>query len=134
MSGERDLGRLLAGMRPVMRHRAVVMVTLPEPPSDVDVLATVREDEGLTVVVQQAVAEAHGWRYDVPLAWITLQIHSALDAVGLTAAFSAALANADISCNVLAGRFHDHLLVPMPQAEAAMGVLTDLSRSANDRP
>lgn len=134
MSGERDLHRLLSGMRPARRHDAVVMVTLPTLPSDVEVLATVREDEGLTVVVEQTVADAHGWDYDVPLAWITLQIHSALDAVGLTAAFSNALATVGISCNVLAGRFHDHLLVPVPQAEAAVGVLTELSRAGSGRP
>ena len=129
MSGERDLEKLVAGMRPARRHDAVVMVTLPTRPSDVEVLATVREDEGLTVVVEQTVADEHGWDYDVALRWITLQIHSALDAVGLTAAFSAALAEAGISCNVLAGRFHDHLLVPVRQADVAMDVLAELSRA-----
>ena len=134
MSGERDLEKLLSGMRPSLRHDAVVMVTLPTLPSDVEVLATVREDEGLTVVVQQTVADAHGWDYDVALAWITLQVHSALDAVGLTAAFSGALADAGISCNVLAGRFHDHLLVPVHQAAAGIHVLAKLSRAGSGQP
>lgn len=134
MNGERELQRLLSGMRPAVRHEAVVMVTPPTFPADVEVLATVREDEGLTAVVEQTAADAHGWEYDVPLAWITLQVHSALEAVGLTAAFSTALAEAGISCNVLAGRFHDHLLVPVPQADAAMDVLADLSRAGSDPP
>ncbi len=134
MSGERDLEKLVAGMRPARRHGAVVMVTLPTLPSDVEVLATVREDEGLTVIVEQTAADAHGWDYDVPLTWVTLQIHSALDAVGLTAAFSTALAEAGISCNVLAGRFHDHLLVPVHQAEAGMDVLAQLSRAGSGQP
>lgn len=134
MSGERDLDRLITGMRPVLRAGSFVMVTLAGMPEDVDVHATVCEEEGLTVVVESSVADAHGWPYEITLAWISLEVHSALDSVGLTAAFSSALAAERISCNVLAGRFHDHLLVPADQAQAAMSVLTELSRSANGRP
>ncbi|XXE67240.1 ACT domain-containing protein [Pseudomonas sp. R1-6] len=39
---------------------------------------------------------------------VTLTVHSALDAVGLTAAFATALGNAGISCNVIAAYYHDH--------------------------
>lgn len=134
MSGERDLRVLIASMRPIHRHQPVVMVTLPTLPTDVVALATVLEDEGLTVVVEQAVADGYGWEYDIALAWITLRIHSALDAVGLTAAVSTALADAGISCNVLAGRFHDHLLVPVVDADHALAVLETLSRSGTDQP
>ena len=134
MSSERDLEKLLSGMRPARRRDAVVMVTLSTPPSDIEVLATVREDEGLTVVVEQTVADAHGWDYDVALTWITLQVHSALDAVGLTASFSTALADAGIGCNVLAGRFHDHLLVPAHQSAAAIDVLVALNHAGSGRP
>ena len=55
---------------------------------------------------------------------------SALDAVGLTAAVSRALADAGLSCNVLAGLHHDHLLVPAGRAEEALAVLRELSRAA----
>lgn len=46
--------------------------------------------------------------------------------VGITAAASAALTAAGISCNVLAGARHDHLLVPVDRAEEALGLLDDL--------
>jgi uncharacterized protein len=60
-------------------------------------------------------------------AWITLTVHSALEAVGLTAAFSKALADVNISCNVVAGYYHDHIFVPQQDAEKAMAVLESLA-------
>ncbi|MCD7100333.1 ACT domain-containing protein [Stenotrophomonas sp. MMGLT7] len=48
----------------------------------------------------------------------------------MTAAFSGALAQAAIGCNVVAGVHHDHLFVPVQQARQAMGVLHALQRSA----
>jgi hypothetical protein len=91
-------------------------------------LATFQEDEGLTVVLKEEVALAH----QVPLlfraAWITLRVHSDLQAVGLTAAFSQALAQAGISCNILAGARHDHLFVPVEEATRALAVLRELQR------
>ena len=55
-------------------------------------------------------------------------MHPALDAVGLTAAVSTALADAGLSCNVMAGYHHDHLLVPADRGAEAIAVLSDLSR------
>jgi uncharacterized protein len=90
---------------------------------DVAAEATVREDEGLTVVVPRERADALGLEYDFVAAWITLRLHSELEAVGLTAAFSRALAGAGIGCNVLAGFHHDHLLVPADRADEAIELL-----------
>ncbi|WP_175108399.1 ACT domain-containing protein [Pararobbsia alpina] len=42
-------------------------------------------------------------------AWITLTVNSALEAVGLTAALATALGNSGISCNVVAGAYHDYI-------------------------
>jgi uncharacterized protein len=54
-------------------------------------------------------------------------VHSALDAVGLAAAISTALADAGLGCNVIAGLHHDHLLVPEDRASEAIQVLSGLS-------
>ena len=59
--------------------------------------------------------------------WITLEVRSALDAVGLTAAVSRALADAAISANVVAGVHHDHVFVPHDETDAAVGVLSALA-------
>ena len=92
--------------------------------------ATIREPEGLTAVVRREQADALGLPYDYVAAWITLRVHSALDAVGLTAAVSTALARAGLSCNVIAGCHHDHLLVPAHRAPEALGALADLAHTA----
>ena len=129
MTGERDLDTLLASLTPAVRAGEFVFVTLPDA-VPIDCEATIREDEGLTGVVPRQVADDAGWHYDLALGWITLQVHSALDAVGLTAEVARALTDRGISCNVLAGRFHDHLLVPLDRVDEAVAALRELSASA----
>jgi hypothetical protein len=108
---------------PVRRPGEFVFVVADE---TVAAEATVREDEGLTVVVARERADELGLPYDFVAAWITLRVDSALEQVGLTALFSRALADAGIGCNVLAGVHHDHLLVPADRAEQAVAVLRGL--------
>jgi uncharacterized protein len=130
MHGERDLKRLLAPLEPVQRAGRFVFAVVDDQASLKDLApeATVREDEGLAVVLRHEQADRLGIAYDYVAAWITLRVHSALDAVGLTAAISTALADAGLSCNVIAGYHHDHLLVPADGAPEAITVLSDLSR------
>jgi uncharacterized protein len=120
MGGERDLRRLIEGMEPELRPGEYVFVAGDVP----DAVATVREPEGMSAVVARADADAAGLEYDFVAAWITLTVHSALDAVGLTAEVSARLADAGIGCNVVAGARHDHLFVPADRVQAALRALT----------
>lgn len=129
MPGETDLKTLLESLHPVIRDGDYVYALWPHgKPLEGDIEAAVREAEGLTVVLRRDEADRLGLSYDFVAAWITLQIHSALEAVGLTAAVSAALTHAGISCNVLAGFHHDHLLVPVAEADRALDVLRLLAR------
>ena len=132
MEGERDLERLLAVLEPVQRAGTFVVALVEDEAllAAVAPEATVREDEGLTVVLRREQADRLGIPYDYVAVWITLGVHSALDAVGLTAAISRALADAGLSCNVIAGYHHDHLLVPADRASEALAVLSELSRGA----
>jgi predicted N-acetyltransferase YhbS len=135
MTGEKNLKALLAGMHPVQRDGEYVYVLWPYGrPLVAGMEAAVREAEGLTVVLPRAVADREGLRYDFVAAWITLEVHSALEAVGLTAAVSKALTEARISCNVLAGFHHDHLLVPVADAPRALEVLAGLSAQSRQIP
>jgi hypothetical protein len=59
---------------------------------------------------------------------VTLQVHSSLEAVGLTAAVSQALTERGISCNIVAGYFHDHLFVPHGHGPEVVELLADLAR------
>lgn len=129
MTGESDLQKLLSGMRPELNPGRYVFTTVVGGlPSGVTPVVTVAEQEGLTLVARLEEADAAGLAYDYVAGWITLRIHSALEAVGLTAAVARELADAGLSCNVVAGFHHDHLFVPHEQAEQAMVVLEGLAR------
>ena len=128
----RDLDRLLAGMRPSLQPGRYAFTTLP-PGQAIDpasIVASIREAEGLSVILTEDDALA----LDLPIAftasWITLEVHSDLATVGLTAAFSQALAQAGIGCNVVAGTIHDHIFVPVDQASDAMAALQALQQQA----
>ena len=125
MAGLTNLHEILGALRPSVRQGSFVYVTLPTPP-EVEAYARIVEDEGITLVVAQSTADEHGWEYEGVFAWITLQVHTSLTSVGITAAVSTALARVGISCNVLAGYYHDHLLVPAESVDEAIDVLGGL--------
>jgi hypothetical protein len=126
-SGETDLARLLKTLSPEVRDGQFVFVSrLTVERADAEAL--IREDEGVTHIVTRQIADDMDWAYDFVAAWITLRVHSSLAGVGLTAAVSRALADAGISCNMVAGYFHDHLLVPHDRAHEAVSVLEALAQ------
>ena len=125
-----DLSELLRTLRPVLNDGAFVFASLPHD-ADIEALApvaTFRESEGLSVVVEEERARRAGLRVLFRAAWITLTVYSDLQAVGLTAAVAAALTRANISCNMIAAACHDHLFVPVESAGAAIEVLMALQR------
>jgi uncharacterized protein len=94
-----------------------------EPPPGVTAFAVIREDEGVTLVLTRADADRAGLDYAYVAARITLRVGSALTDVGLTALFSRTLADAGISCNVIAGLAHDHVFVGWDQGPRALALL-----------
>ncbi len=127
-----DLQELLASMRPELNEGTYVFSSVP---LDTDLgelrpLALFREWEGLTVIAEESAARQAGLPVLFRAAWITLTVHSDLQAVGLTAAFSDALGQAGISCNVIAGACHDHLFVPVEAAHLACATLANLQQNA----
>jgi uncharacterized protein len=127
VSGERDLPTLLRALRPELHPHEYVFTTVDERPDGVRAVASVEEDEGTTLILRRTEADAAGLSYEYVAAWITLKVHSALAAVGLTAVVAAALAGAGLSCNVVAGYYHDHLFVAYADRERAMEVLAGLT-------
>ena len=127
-----NLTALLRSMEPVLHEGVYAYCTVTQDAliAALAPVVTVRESEGLTLVVPEEQAVAAGLRVLFRAAWISLTVHSDLEAVGLTAAFSGALGQAGISCNVVAGAFHDHLFVPVAQAQKALQVLRALQRDA----
>ncbi len=116
----------------VERRPGVYTVVVVEGPVtlDDDVAALLTEDEGLTAVVEVEAARRRGWTVDFEAAWLTLTVHSSLEAVGLTAAVSTALATEGIACNVLAAFHHDHLLVPVGRVDDAIRAIGRLGGAA----
>ena len=131
-TGESDLLTLIAQMSPSLDGQVWAFVSVDDVSSEYvaeHALATFRETEGTTLIVPWERAE----EFEVcsePMARITLNIHSSLEAVGLTAAVSQALASEAISANVVAGFYHDHIFVPQTVGERAVACLTLLSATA----
>ena len=132
MAGETSLNTLLRSMSPQLNDGEYVFCTIADGqlPPGCEIIGSFREQEGLTVILERSHALKCGLAFDYVAAWITLNVHSALEAVGLTAAFATALGEAGISCNVIAGYYHDHLFVGQGDAERAMAVLTQLAANA----
>ncbi len=125
-----NLGELLRSISPVLNEGTFAFAVLPHDADSnaLEPLAMFRENEGLTVVVDEERARLAGLHVLFRAAWITLTVHSDLQAVGLTAAVAVALTRANISCNVIAAAHHDHLFVPVEAARAAIEVLAALQR------
>jgi len=125
MSGETDLRKLLQNMKPERNPQEYVfcLVDSYERAVRLQPLCMFREKEGFTVILPRQQADQEAFSYSAVCAWITLTVHSSLEAVGLTAAVSKDLTEANISCNIVAAYHHDHLFVPIADAEKAMEIL-----------
>lgn len=130
-----DLSVLLSRMAPELQAGEYVFAMADRLPGLAlrDVVASIREPEGLSVVVPASVAGRFGALESDRFAWITLTVHSDLQAVGLTGAFATALGLEGIRCNVLAGWHHDHMFVPVAHADAAVAALRGLQAPEADR-
>lgn len=132
MAGETNLSTLIKGMTPQLNDGEYVFVTVDDS-STIDrafILCEFKEKEGNTLVLKRQKADEYQLHYEYVSAWITLHIHSSLEAVGLTAAFSSALAQHDISCNVIAGYYHDHIFVNIKDGKHALEVLHQLAKNS----
>jgi hypothetical protein len=128
--GETDLAVLLSTLSPQLNGGSYVFVRAEGDEGLEDAVVTVAEPEGRTLVLPLERAESLALPYEFVASWITLRVHSALEAVGLTAAFATALSREGISANVVAGYFHDHVFVPEDRREDAMRVLRSLGSDA----
>ncbi|MGL5757333.1 ACT domain-containing protein [Plesiomonas sp.] len=131
--GETNLTVLLQNMKPTLSKGDYVFVTVTE--SALPNILTYKpqglftESEGITAILLQQHADTLALSYSSVFNMITLTIHSSLDAVGLTAAVAGKLADYNISANVVAAYYHDHIFVPKSQAQQAMQALNEFSQS-----
>lgn len=132
MTGELNLKTLLTSMSPELIEGEYVFCSFPNARygdyARLEPVVTCVENEGLTLVIPQSKADENKINYESTYRKITLNVHSSLEAVGLTAAFSNKLTEHDISANVIAGYFHDHIFVQTEQAEKAISALREFSQ------
>jgi Uncharacterized protein conserved in bacteria len=130
ISGETDLQKLLTAAEPQLRPGRYAFCRVDDPaaiPLD-EIVGLFREAEGWTVILPEETARSLSLSYGFAAAWIIFMVHSSLEAVGFTAAFSAALAREMIGCNVVAAFYHDHIFVRYEDADRAMEALKRLTR------
>lgn len=136
MAGEEKLENLLARMSPTLRPGEFVFCFLGHAKygdhPELEPIGSFMESEGLTMVVPKNKADEHGVEYESVFKCITLMVHSSLDAIGLTAAFSARLTRHGISANVIAGYFHDHIFVQRELAQKAIIAINELAEESKE--
>ncbi len=128
MTGETNLSILLKNMSPLLNEGEYVFCKLKDEilPNFDEILMIFKESEATTLILEKTIAQKYGFDDQYLFSWITLQVHSSLEAIGLTAAFSNALAAENVSCNVVAAYFHDHIFVPKVDAQKALNILDNL--------
>lgn len=128
-SGETNLSKILKNLSLELNPGEYIFHSTHNPAQfdQKEIIGLFKEKEGVTVIISRELADQKRIPYEFIGSWITLNVHSSLDAVGLTAAFSDALTKENISANVIAGYYHDHIFVAKKDAEKAMKALTRLS-------
>jgi len=128
---ETDLSVLLKNLNPVASSENYVFTTLPADKLSSTLVSVAKgmfqEREGTTLILPVAAAKQANLQFEGYYRCITCEVHSSLEAVGMTAAMSTALGNAGISANVVAAYYHDHIFVPVEKVDVALDVLTSLS-------
>ncbi len=128
----RDAREMVAGMTPELKPGAYVFCAAGDRDwAALAPLAMFREVEGVSLILERDAAQAAGFPVEAPMALITLNVYSALDGVGLTAAVATALAQAGIACNMVAALNHDHVFVPEDRAYQAVEILFQLQLAAS---
>jgi len=132
MTGGQDLKQLLAEMSPVLDAETYVFVTLPnrDVPPALAPRMIMQEGEGTTIIITRSAADEAGFDHVFACRMITLNVHSALDAVGFLARITTRLAELGMGVNPVSGYFHDHLFVPEAHADDAMTALHQMVREA----
>lgn len=129
MAGEKNITTLLRSISPKLIKDTFVFCTVKDGKygdcAEVMPIASYLEEEGLTLVVKKELADRLGYVYEGVFKCITLEVYSSLESVGLTAAVSTKLCEHNISANIFAGFYHDHIFVPLDVAPKAYALLQD---------
>ncbi|AXT20838.1 ACT domain-containing protein [Flavobacteriaceae bacterium AU392] len=131
MKRELNLKMMIKSMKPKLNRGTYIFTTLKtiDHIDRSDIICEFKEEEGITLIIQKEKADELNLKYEFVASWITLTVHSSLNAIGLTAEFSRELTKHQISCNVIAGYYHDHIFVNVKDKNKAIEVLENLSKN-----
>ncbi len=133
MTGETSLSKLLSSLAPQLRDEEYIFCTVGNgrygDHPELEPIASFMEAEGLTLVIPKHRADENGILYEGVFRCITLAVHSSLAAVGLTAVIATKLTEYNISANVIAAFYHDHVFIQANHVEEALVALEELAHS-----
>jgi len=90
------------------------------------VLATFQENGRLAVIAPKECLDDKEIGNEGPYAKLTIDVHTSLELVGLTAVMATKLAKNGISANVVAAFYHDHVFVQYNLRQKAIELLESL--------
>jgi len=128
MLGETNLSVLLNSMQPVLQDGEYVFCTVNQNLEELIKLNPIcffQEDEGMTLILLRQSADRAALSYNSVFQMITLSVHSSLEAMGFIAAIATKLSKHNISINPVSAYYHDHLFVPVSQADKVMELLKE---------
>jgi uncharacterized protein len=128
MSGLTDLKDTLASMRVSCDEIEYGFASIPDDSgiSRDKVLATFLEDARLAVIAPKEYLDYKKIKNEGPYAKLTIDVHTSLELVGLTAVIATKLADNGISANVVAAFYHDHVFVQYDLRQKAIELLESL--------
>ena len=128
MPGEKNLSKLLANLSPALTEEEYVFCTFIDSSYgdflELKPVASMMEKEGLSLVLEKKKAEMANIKFQSSFRCLSLGVHSDLISIGLTAKISSLLYQNNISANIIAGYFHDHIFVPSDQSVRALEILS----------
>lgn len=131
MSGLTDLQQTLASLKVLCDDVPYGFASVALD-ADIDrdtVLATFHENGRLAIIAPQEYLISKGIEQEGPYAKLTIDVHTSLELVGLTAVMATKLAKHGISANVVAAFYHDHVFVQYELRERAAQLLESLKDS-----
>ena len=133
MPGQTDLKKILESIDPYLVDESFIFMTTDQSLSSIsnalNPIASFLENEGLSLVITQAIADKNAITYDSVFSCISLGVHSSLESYGLISTISKELTQNNISTNVFSGYYHDHIFVQSSKAHQALEIISKIGSS-----
>jgi uncharacterized protein len=131
MSGQTNLSEVLKTLNVTCDNLEYGFATVKDKQIDItgQVLGVFEESEGKTIIATTEYLEVNNLQHEGSYAKLTIELHTSLELVCLTATLAQKLAENKIPVNVIAGYYHDHLFVPYGLRQNAINAISNLAAS-----